>query len=88
MALSTVQPDRSKNAFAGKSLLREQEKVVQGPSEQQKELQKYLASKYASGEPLAGSEAANAVSRPPDCAVLQALRSGRRKRRRLSSREP
>ena len=44
-----MQVERNKNSFFGLSTLREQEKVVQGPSEKQLELQKYLASKYASG---------------------------------------
>lgn len=44
-----MQVERNKNSFFGLSTLRDQEKVTQGPSEKQLELQKYLASKYASG---------------------------------------
>lgn len=38
---------REKNAFFGMSTLREQEKAARGPTEKAKELEKYLASKYA-----------------------------------------
>ena len=39
---------RNKNAFFGLSSLREKEKAASGPSEKAKELEQYLASKYAS----------------------------------------